>query len=88
MKYRTLSVVDAEKFWEMMNQLDHETKYMLYEPGERTKDLAKIESAVSYTHLANTPWVSSHARSQVYPHSSNKMRMSSGIASVGWVSLI
>lgn len=42
MKYRTLSVVDAEKFWEMMDQLDHETKYMLYEPGERTKDLAKL----------------------------------------------
>ena len=46
MKYRTLSVVDAEKFWGMMNQLDHETKYMLYEPGERTKDLAKIESVI------------------------------------------
>ena len=46
MKYRTLSVVDAEKFWEMMDQLDHETKYMLYEPGERTKDLAKIESVM------------------------------------------
>lgn len=42
MKYRTLSVVDAEKFWEMMDQLDHKTKYMLYEPGERTKDLAKL----------------------------------------------
>ena len=46
MKYRTLSVVDAEKFREMMDQLDHETKYMLYEPGERTKDLAKIESVI------------------------------------------
>ena len=46
MKYRTLSVVDAEKFWEMMNQFDHETKYMLYEPGEMTKDLAKIESVI------------------------------------------
>ena len=30
----------------MMDQLDHETKYMLYEPGERTKDLAKIESVI------------------------------------------
>lgn len=29
-----------------MDQLDHETKYMLYEPGERTKDLAKIESVI------------------------------------------
>ena len=42
MKYRTLSVVDAEKFWEMMDQLDHETKYMLYEPGEKTEDLWDI----------------------------------------------
>ena len=33
MKYRELSKKDAVSFWEMMNQLDHETKYMLYEPG-------------------------------------------------------
>lgn len=42
MKYRTLSVVDAEKFWEMMDQLDHETKYMLYEPGKGQKTLQKL----------------------------------------------
>ena len=29
-----------------MNQLDYETKYMLYEPGERTKDLPPIESFI------------------------------------------
>ena len=49
MKYRYLSIDDAENFWEMMNQLDYETKYMLYEPGERTKDLSMIESLIYST---------------------------------------
>ena len=40
MEYRTLSVDEAEQFWSLMNQLDYETKYMLYEPGERTKNLS------------------------------------------------
>ena len=40
MVYRTLSVNEAEQFWGLMNQLDYETKYMLYEPGERTKNLS------------------------------------------------
>ena len=39
MEYRKLSLDDAEKFWNLMNQLDYETKYMLYEPGERKKFL-------------------------------------------------
>ena len=47
MKYRNLSQIDAESFWEMMNQLDYETKYMLYEPGERTKNLTRIESLIN-----------------------------------------
>ena len=46
MKYRKLSKIDAERFWEMMNQLDYETKYMLYEPGERTKNIPRIESLI------------------------------------------
>ena len=40
MEDRTLSVDEAEQFWSLMNQLDYETKYMLYEPGERTKNLS------------------------------------------------
>ena len=47
MKYRTPSKIDAERLWEMMNQLDYETKYMLYEPGERTKNLTRIESLIN-----------------------------------------
>ena len=46
MEYRTLSVNEAEQFWSLMNQLDYETKYMLYEPGERTKNLSEIESII------------------------------------------
>ena len=46
MVYRTLSVNEAEQFWSLMNQLDYETKYMLYEPGERTKNLSEIESII------------------------------------------
>ena len=46
MEYRTLSVDEAEQFWSLMNQLDCETKYMLYEPGERTKNLSEIGSII------------------------------------------
>ena len=46
MEYRKLSVDEAEQFWELMNQLDYETKYMLYEPGERAKNLSIIESVI------------------------------------------
>ena len=46
MEYRTLSLNEAEQFWSLMNQLDYETKYMLYEPGERTKNLSEIKSII------------------------------------------
>ena len=46
MEYRKLSVDEAEQFWSLMNQLDYETKYMLYEPGERAKNLSIIESVI------------------------------------------
>ena len=46
MEYRKLSVDEAEKFWNLMNQLDYETKYMLYEPGERTRNLPQVESLI------------------------------------------
>lgn len=47
MNYRTPSKIDAERLWEMMNRLDYETKYMLYEPGERTKNLTRIEALIN-----------------------------------------
>ncbi len=49
MVYRTLSAEDAERFWNLLNQLDYETKYMLFEPGERPKNLPKTESLIRYS---------------------------------------
>ncbi len=45
-KYRNLSQNETEQFWELMNQLDYETNYMLYEPGERTRNFSQIESLI------------------------------------------
>lgn len=36
--YRSLRAEEALKFWKMMNALDYETKFMLYEPGERREN--------------------------------------------------
>ena len=46
MQYRKLAITEAEGFWEMMNHLDYETKYMLYEPGERIKNIARMEAII------------------------------------------
>lgn len=40
--YRNLKVEEAQAFWDLMNQLDYETKYMLYEPGERKEKANNI----------------------------------------------
>lgn len=37
MEYRKPSVDEAESFWNLMNQLDYETKYMLYESGKEER---------------------------------------------------
>ena len=37
---------DAEALWDMMNNLDYETKYMLFEAGERRKDFSIIKSRI------------------------------------------
>lgn len=46
MEFRKPAVNDVESFWNLMNQLDYETKYMLYESGERVKNLPRIESLI------------------------------------------
>lgn len=48
--YRKLQINEAQNFWNLMNQLDDETKYMLYEPGERKEkacDIARIEHLIN-----------------------------------------
>lgn len=47
--YRKLEVNEAHSFWNLMNQLDYETKYMLYEPGERAEkanNVSKLEHVI------------------------------------------
>ncbi len=44
--YRIPKKEEAEAFWELMNALDYETKYMLFEPGERVKNLTRMEAIV------------------------------------------
>lgn len=41
--YRNIRLDDIEDFWELMNTLDEETEYMLYEPGERRKRNSILE---------------------------------------------
>lgn len=37
---------DADAFWKMMSALDLETAFMMYEPGERTRDMGKVYSLI------------------------------------------
>lgn len=49
MIYRNLQEDEAQKFWKMMYQLDFETKFMMYEPGEREQteqDMEQIKSKI------------------------------------------
>lgn len=44
--FRNIEKSDTESLWNMVNQLDYETKFMLYEPGERTKNLSRLQGNV------------------------------------------
>ncbi|MGB4595764.1 MAG: GNAT family N-acetyltransferase [Anaerolineaceae bacterium] len=46
MKFRSITLNDINAFWELQNQLDSETKFMLYEAGERNKDVGRIEEMI------------------------------------------
>ena len=52
---RKIKVKDAEKFLNMLKRLDNETKFMLYEPGERKATAEgmrrKIESGIQNNNL-------------------------------------
>jgi len=43
---RGIEFKDAEAFWNMQSELDKETKFMMYEPGERKKDLTRVKSLI------------------------------------------
>lgn len=42
--YRKLRVEEAQKFWDMMNELDKETKFMMYEVGEREEKTMNLQA--------------------------------------------
>lgn len=44
--FRSVNINDTEALWNLMNHLDYETKFMMYEPGERTKNLAKLQGTI------------------------------------------
>lgn len=46
MVIREIKISDADAFWQMQFELDKETKYMMYEPNERTKNLNLINSLI------------------------------------------
>ncbi|HBE85182.1 MAG TPA: N-acetyltransferase [Lachnoclostridium sp.] len=43
---RPIEENDAESLWQMMSALDAETKYMMYEPKERMKNIDRIKSTI------------------------------------------
>lgn len=44
--FRNVEKLDTEPLWNMMNALDYETKFMLFEPGERVKNLARLQGSI------------------------------------------
>lgn len=47
--YRKLKQGESQRLWDLMNQLDDETRYMMYEPGERkekTSDPGRLEGVI------------------------------------------
>ena len=51
MHYRSIEPDDAPAFWAMLNALDDETDYMMYEPGERRErtEAARLEEGLHRT---------------------------------------
>ncbi|WP_349947553.1 GNAT family protein [Lacrimispora sp. BS-2] len=44
---RPIEAKDAESLWQMMSALDAETKFMMYEPNERKKNIDRIKSTIN-----------------------------------------
>lgn len=45
--FRTPAPGEARSYWQMLDGLDRETEFMMYEPGERGSDLGRIERMLS-----------------------------------------
>lgn len=46
-RFRTPRPDEAADLWEMMNALDNETKFMMYEPGERKRDIRRMTKLIA-----------------------------------------
>lgn len=47
MLIRKAEIGDAEALWTMQSALDNETQYMMYEPGERKRDMGAVENVIA-----------------------------------------
>lgn len=48
MDIRKIEIGDSEKFLKMLKQLDNETDFMMYEPGERKTDTEEMKSYLKH----------------------------------------
>jgi len=46
MMIRPIKIEDAKAFWQLQSALDKETKFMMLEPDEREKDIARTEAMI------------------------------------------
>lgn len=51
---RKIEIEDSERFLNMLKQLDNETKYMMFEPGERRTTLDEMESNIRNMNTSNS----------------------------------
>lgn len=54
MTIRKIETNDAEKFLSMVKQLDNETSYMMFEPGERKTTIEEIKATIKRMHDSNS----------------------------------
>lgn len=53
MNIRKVNIEDSESYLGMLNQLDNETKYMMYEPGERKTSIDEMRVSIGNIVEAN-----------------------------------
>lgn len=51
---RKVEIEDAEKFLDMLKQLDNETKNLMFEPGERKTSIEEMKSRIKNINASNS----------------------------------
>jgi len=62
---RPIEENDAESLWQMMSALDAETKYMMYEPKERMKNINRIKSTIKEAVTGNNLFLVAEADHEI-----------------------